>query len=96
MLRPHNQYIRQIIARGEIGTLGWAACGAALGTYHQDEGERQGDDVLSEGKPSIVTAEHAMHVIDIIESAYRASATGQSQVLRTTMPAGKGKIDIDG
>jgi predicted dehydrogenase len=53
-------------------------------------------DWITEGKPSIVTAEHAMHVIDIIESAYRASATGQTQVLRTGMPAGKGKIDIDG
>ena len=33
-------------------------------------------DWVREGKPSIVTAEHARHVIDIIESAYRAAATG--------------------
>ena len=52
MLRPHNQYIKEIIWRGEIGTLCWAACGAAFGTYHQDEAERQGSDILSNVDPS--------------------------------------------
>jgi predicted dehydrogenase len=52
MLRPHNQYIKEIICRGEIGTLCWATCGAAFGTYHQDEAERQGSDVLSNVDPS--------------------------------------------
>jgi predicted dehydrogenase len=42
-------------------------------------------DLVIEGKPSIVTAEHAAHVIDIIESAYRANTTGQTQVLTTTL-----------
>jgi predicted dehydrogenase len=41
-------------------------------------------DWVREGKPSVVTAEHARHVIDIIESAYRAAETGQTQALRTT------------
>jgi hypothetical protein len=41
-------------------------------------------DWVREGKPSPVTAEHARHVIDIIESAYRAAATGETQELRTT------------
>jgi predicted dehydrogenase len=41
-------------------------------------------DWINEGKPSIVTAEHARHVIEIIESAYRAAETGQTQNLRTT------------
>jgi predicted dehydrogenase len=41
-------------------------------------------DWVRDGTPSIVTAEHARHVIDIIESAYRASATGQTQNLTTT------------
>jgi len=41
-------------------------------------------DWIRDGTPSIVTAEHARHVIDIIESAYRASATGQTQNLTTT------------
>jgi predicted dehydrogenase len=41
-------------------------------------------DWVREDKPSIVTAEHARHVIDIIESAYRASATGRTQELTTS------------
>ena len=40
-------------------------------------------DWVRDGTPSIVTAEHARHVIDIIESAYRAAATGQTQELTT-------------
>ncbi|QHW29784.1 Gfo/Idh/MocA family oxidoreductase [Paenibacillus rhizovicinus] len=41
-------------------------------------------DLVADGKPTIVTAEHARHVIDIIESGYRAAATGQTQELTTT------------
>lgn len=41
-------------------------------------------DWVREDKPSLVTAEHARHVIDIIESAYRAAETGQAQVLTTS------------
>jgi predicted dehydrogenase len=52
MLRPHNQYIKEVIRRGDIGTLCWAVCGAAFGTYHQDESERQGNDVLTNIDPS--------------------------------------------
>ena len=52
MLRPHNQYIKEVIHRGGIGTLCWAVCGAAFGTYHEDERERQGNDVLSNVDPS--------------------------------------------
>jgi predicted dehydrogenase len=33
--------------------------------------------------PSIVTAEHACHVIEIVEAAYRAAETGQTQELTT-------------
>ncbi len=40
-------------------------------------------DWVRDGTPSIVTAEHARHVIDIIESAYRAAETGQTQELTT-------------
>jgi len=36
------------------------------------------------GTPSPVTAEHARHVIDVIESGYRAAATGETQTLTTT------------
>jgi predicted dehydrogenase len=52
MLRPHNQYIKEVIRRGDIGTLCWAVCGAAFGTYHEDERERRGNDVLSNIDPS--------------------------------------------
>src|ERR1700678_3078546 len=52
MLRPHNQYIKEVIHRGGIGTLCWAVCGAAFGNYHEDESERQGNDVLSNVDPS--------------------------------------------
>jgi predicted dehydrogenase len=41
-------------------------------------------DWISTGTPSIVTAEHARHVIEIIETGYRAAATGRTQELTTT------------
>jgi predicted dehydrogenase len=41
-------------------------------------------DWVRDGVPSIATAEHARHVIDIIEAGYRAAETGQTQSLRTT------------
>jgi predicted dehydrogenase len=52
MIRPHNQRIRELIRSGAIGELCWAVCGAAFGTYHQDEEFRKGDDVLSNVDPS--------------------------------------------
>jgi predicted dehydrogenase len=44
-------------------------------------------DWVREGKPSIANAEHARHVIDIIEAGYRAAETGRTQELRTTFEA---------
>jgi predicted dehydrogenase len=41
-------------------------------------------DWLREGKPTISTAEHARHVIEIFDAAYRSAASGQAQTLRTT------------
>ena len=41
-------------------------------------------DWIRDDKPSPVTAEHARHVIEIIEAAYRAAETGQTQELSTT------------
>ncbi len=41
-------------------------------------------DWIREGTPSIASAEHARHVIDIIEAGYRAAETGETQELRTT------------
>jgi predicted dehydrogenase len=42
-------------------------------------------DWVREGTPSPASAEHARHVIEIIEAAYRAAETGQTQVLTTTL-----------
>jgi hypothetical protein len=42
-------------------------------------------DWVNEGRPSIVTAEHARHVIEIIEAAYRSAETGEAQELRTIL-----------
>jgi predicted dehydrogenase len=41
-------------------------------------------DWVRDGKPSPVTASHARHVIDIIESAYRSAETGSAEPLRTS------------
>lgn len=41
-------------------------------------------DWVRDGTPSPATAEHARHVIEIIEAAYRAAESGQVQRLRTT------------
>ncbi len=41
-------------------------------------------DWVREDKPTIVTAEHARHVIEIFDAAYRSARTGQAQQLRTT------------
>jgi predicted dehydrogenase len=40
-------------------------------------------DWILEGTPSIVTAEHARHVIEIIEAAYRSAERGEVQELQT-------------
>jgi len=52
MIRPHNARIKELVASGALGTLVWAACGAAFGTYHQKESVRHGDDVLRNVDPS--------------------------------------------
>jgi predicted dehydrogenase len=41
-------------------------------------------DWVREDRPSPVGAEHARHVIEIIEAAYRAAETGQTQTLTTS------------
>lgn len=52
VLRPQHQQVKKLIADGAIGTLCWAVSGAAFGRYHEEEPERQGDDVLSSLDPS--------------------------------------------
>ena len=41
-------------------------------------------DWIREDKPTIVTAEHARHVIEIFDAAYCSARTGEAQELRTT------------
>jgi predicted dehydrogenase len=41
-------------------------------------------DWIRDGKPTIATAEHARHVIEIFDAAYRSAQSGQAQTLRTT------------
>ena len=57
---------------------------AKLRESHVFEDLMQLVDWVSDGMPSIANAEHARHVIDIIEAGYRSAATGRSQELRTT------------
>lgn len=52
MMRPHHRRIRELIQGGAIGTLCWAVCGAAFGTYHEEEDFRKGGDILSSVDPS--------------------------------------------
>jgi len=40
-------------------------------------------DWVRTGTPAVATAEHARHVVEIIEAGLRAAATGQTQVLTT-------------
>jgi predicted dehydrogenase len=42
-------------------------------------------DWIRDDKPTIVTAEHARHVIEIFDAAYRSAETGEAQTLRTTI-----------
>jgi predicted dehydrogenase len=42
VLRPHVRRTRELIAAGTIGRVTWAICGAAFGSYHEEEPERAG------------------------------------------------------
>ena len=44
----------------------------------------QAVDIIRTGKPTIVTMDHARHVVDIIESAYESEATGRTITLKPT------------
>ena len=55
-----------------------------LGERHVFEDMMQLVDWIREDKPSIATAEHARHVVEIIEAGYAAAETGQTQALTTT------------
>ena len=55
-----------------------------IGEQHVYEDIMQLVDWIREDTPTIVTAEHARHVIEIIEAGYRAAETGEAQDLTTT------------
>lgn len=55
-----------------------------LREYHVFEDMMQLADWVRDDKPTIATAEHARHVIEIIEAGYLAAETGQTQELKTT------------
>ncbi len=65
-----------------------------LDEHHVYEDTMQLVRWIYEGKPSIVTAEHAAHVIEIIEAGYRAAEKGQTQELKTrfTLPDDLGAV----
>jgi predicted dehydrogenase len=55
-----------------------------IGEAHVFEDIMQLVDRVLDGTPTPVTAEHARHVIDIIESGYRSAGTGTRQELTTS------------
>lgn len=63
----------------------------AMREKHVFEDVMQLVDWVSLGRPSPATAEHARHVVDIIESAYRAADTGKTQTLRTSFEPSEGE-----
>ena len=80
---------RELAERGDGASRQWLLPHVVgehrgIGEQHVYEDIMQLVDWVREGTPTIVTAEHARHVVDIIESAYRASETGETQTLRTT------------
>jgi predicted dehydrogenase len=56
----------------------------AIPEQHVFEDIMQLVDWILDGTPSIVTAEHARHAIEIIEAAYCSSESGRAQELHTT------------
>lgn len=52
VLRPQHAKVRELISSGAIGTLCWATCGAAFGTYHEREPERTDPSRTSTIDPS--------------------------------------------
>jgi predicted dehydrogenase len=54
-----------------------------IGEQHVYEDIMQLVDWVRDGTPTIVTAEHARHVVEIIEAAYRAAESGETQTLWT-------------
>ncbi len=56
----------------------------SLGEQHVFEDIMQLVDWVREDEASPVTVEHARHVVEIIEAAYRSAETGETQTLKTS------------
>lgn len=80
--------------RDEVQKLGGdiAALPHVVGPHREMEEAHVYEDIMQlvdlarEGTPTLATAEHARHVIEIFEAALRSSETGQTQTLTTTFP----------
>ncbi|MBV9852186.1 MAG: gfo/Idh/MocA family oxidoreductase, partial [Armatimonadetes bacterium] len=80
------------LSSGEIGLLPHVTGRhREMGEAHVFEDIMQLVDWAREGIPSVATAEHARHVIEIIEAAYKAAETGQTQTLTTTFAPPNGE-----
>ena len=89
---PYDYPLRDVELSGPVGKVGghnWTLP-HVVGPHRWIEEAHVFEDIMQlvdwvrAGKPSPVTAERARHTIDIIESAYRAAETGDTQVLTTT------------
>jgi predicted dehydrogenase len=65
----------------------WTGPHGTMPEAHVYEDVMQLVDWVREGTPSVANAEHARHVIDIFESAYRSAETGKTQDLVTAQKA---------
>jgi predicted dehydrogenase len=63
---------------------------AKMAESHVYEDLMQLVDYVHDGAAPIASAEHARHVVDIFESAYRSAETGQTQQLKTTFEPASG------
>ena len=79
-IHPHSPIWR----RSTYERTSWNRRSRRGGHRHPGGADASLADWIREGKPSVANAEHARHVIDIVEAGYRAAATGETQTLRTS------------
>jgi predicted dehydrogenase len=85
---PGDDLIAETAPTGRSGQLRVlphvGGCHVDIDESHVFEDIMQLVDRVHDGTPTPVTAEHALHVIDIIESGYRSARTGTRQDLTTS------------
>ena len=52
LTKPGLREVRKRIQNGDLGQIAWAVTGAAFGSYHEQEGLRQGADILTNINPA--------------------------------------------